>query len=477
MADDVILATSDLTKEFKGFTAVNGVSLNVRRGTIHALIGPNGAGKTTCFNLLTKFLAPTKGRIEYNGRDITALAPADIARLGLVRSFQISAVFPHLTALENVRIALQRKRGDSFDFWRSERVLRSLDAEALRLVDAVGLSEFADIAAVELSYGRKRALEIATTLALDPEMLLLDEPMAGMGREDVDRIAALIRRVSADRTVLMVEHNLSVVASLSDFITVLARGSVLAEGDYATVSKDPASSRPISEPAAMPEAALASRAPAPASAPLLVVEDLHAWYGESHVLHGIRFDVRPGEVVTLLGRNGAGKTTTLKSIIGIIAKRTGSIVFDGKETIRLPSRAIARLGVGYVPEERGIFSSLSVEENLDLPPQVKPGGLSKAQIFELFPNVKERLTSQGTKLSGGEQQMLSIARILRTGANFLLLDEPTEGLAPVIVEQIGRTIRRLKGKASPSFWWSRTSASLPPSPTGTTSWSRGAWWT
>ena len=193
----------------------------------------------------------------------------------------------------------------------------------------------------------------------------------------------------------------------------------------------------------MPEAVLARTEN---TAPLLAVEDLHAWYGESHVLHGIRFDVKAGEVVTLLGRNGAGKTTTLKSIIGIIAKRTGSIVFDGKETIRLPSRAIARLGVGYVPEERGIFSSLSVEEKLDLPPQVKPGVLSKAQIFELFPNVKERLTSQGTKLSGGEQQMLAIARILRTGANFLLLDEPTEGLAPVIIEQIGRTIARLKSE-------------------------------
>jgi branched-chain amino acid transport system ATP-binding protein len=239
MSGDVILATSDLTKEFKGFTAVNGVSLAVRRGTIHALIGPNGAGKTTCFNLLTKFLSPTRGRIEYNGRDITALKPAEIARLGLVRSFQISAVFPHLTVLENVRIALQRKRGDSFDFWRSERVLRELNAEALRLVEAVGLTEFAGVAAVELSYGRKRALEIATTLALDPEMMLLDEPMAGMGHEDVERIAALIRRVSANRTILMVEHNLSVVASLSSFITVLARGSVLAEGEYASVSKNP----------------------------------------------------------------------------------------------------------------------------------------------------------------------------------------------------------------------------------------------
>ena len=194
----------------------------------------------------------------------------------------------------------------------------------------------------------------------------------------------------------------------------------------------------------MPEAALARTGAASAAAPLLTVEDLHAWYGESHVLHGVRFDVRPGEVVTLLGRNGAGKTTTMKSIIGIMGKRTGSIVFDGQETIRLPSRAIARLGVGYVPEERGIFASLSVEENLDLPPQVKPGGLSKDRIFELFPNIKERLGSQGTKLSGGEQQMLAIARILRTGANFLLLDEPTEGLAPVIIEQIGRTIARLK---------------------------------
>lgn len=238
MSEDIILSTSGLTKEFGGFTAVNGVDLKVRRGSIHALIGPNGAGKTTCFNLLTKFLAPTKGAIVYNGKDITRQRPAEIARLGLVRSFQISAVFPQLSVKTNVRVALQRKRGDSFDFWRSEKVLDGLDEEALRLVDAVGLSAFADLPAVELSYGRKRALEIATTLALDPEMMLLDEPMAGMGREDVERIEALIRKVSKNRTILMVEHNLSVVASLSDRITVLARGQVLAEGDYATVSKD-----------------------------------------------------------------------------------------------------------------------------------------------------------------------------------------------------------------------------------------------
>jgi branched-chain amino acid transport system ATP-binding protein len=228
-----------LTKEFRGFVAVNGVSLQVKRNSIHALIGPNGAGKTTCFNLLTKFLDPTRGVIRYNGRDITRLKPADIARQGLVRSFQISAVFPHLSVLENVRVALQRQRGSSFDFWRSERVLDQYNDRARELIDWVGLSEFADTIAVEMPYGRKRALEIATTLALDPEMMLLDEPTAGMGHEDVGRIAALIKRVAQGRTVLMVEHNLSVVADLSDTITVLARGEVLAEGNYETVSKNP----------------------------------------------------------------------------------------------------------------------------------------------------------------------------------------------------------------------------------------------
>jgi branched-chain amino acid transport system ATP-binding protein len=236
---DAILETHGLTKDFRGFRAVDGVDLTVRRGTIHALIGPNGAGKTTCFNLLTKFLTPTKGRILYGERDITAMKPADIARLGLVRSFQISAVFPHLSVRENVRIALQRKRGGSFDFWRSAAVLRNLDTRAHELIDAVGLRAFTDTPAVELPYGRKRALEIATTLALDPEMMLLDEPTSGMTAEDVERITALIKTAAKERTVLMVEHNLSVVSTLSDHITVLARGQVLAEGNYATVSKDP----------------------------------------------------------------------------------------------------------------------------------------------------------------------------------------------------------------------------------------------
>ena len=236
---ETILEAQGLTKEFKGFVAVKNVNLRVRRHTIHALIGPNGAGKTTCFNLLTHFLTPTAGRIHFKGRDITGSSPAAIARMGLARSFQISAVFPHLSVRENVRVALQRRLGNSFHFWRSEGVLRELDDRALELVEAVGLSSFASLPAVELPYGRKRALEIATTLALEPEMMLLDEPMAGLGQEDIKRIAQLIRTVAKDRTVLMVEHNMSVVADLSDTITVLARGEVLAEGPYATVSQNP----------------------------------------------------------------------------------------------------------------------------------------------------------------------------------------------------------------------------------------------
>ena len=238
--DDCILETRGLVKEFKGFVAVDRVDLKVRRGTIHALIGPNGAGKTTCFNLLTKFHRPTSGTILYDGRDITAETPVAIARMGVVRSFQISAVFPHLSVLENVRIGLQRFTGISFHFWRSLRGLQALDARALELLEMVDLRPMAALPAAELPYGRKRALEIATTMAMEPRLMLLDEPTQGMGHEDVERVTALIKRVAEGRTVLMVEHNMRVVSRIADRITVLARGAVLAEGDYAEVSRHPA---------------------------------------------------------------------------------------------------------------------------------------------------------------------------------------------------------------------------------------------
>lgn len=239
MSAEYILETRGLVKEFKGFTAVAGVDLKVRRGSIHALIGPNGAGKTTVFNLLTKFLEPTRGTIVYQGQDITWRRPAQVARMGLVRSFQISAVFPHLSVRDNVRVALQRASGKSFHFWRSERSLDGLNDRVMALLDEVDLRSFADVVTMELPYGRKRALELATTLAVDPELLLLDEPTSGMGHEDVGRVTELIRRVAQQRTVLMVEHNLNLVANLSDRITVLQYGSVLAEGSYAEISSNP----------------------------------------------------------------------------------------------------------------------------------------------------------------------------------------------------------------------------------------------
>jgi branched-chain amino acid transport system ATP-binding protein len=240
LTGEPILRMQGVSKAFAGFIAVRDLDLDIARGTIHALIGPNGAGKTTVFNLVTKFHQPTSGRIIFKGQDITAKKPSDIARLGMVRSFQISAVFASMSALDNVRVALQRFRSDNFAFWKSDRILRELDDRARALLDEVGLDALRDRKAAELPYGRRRALELATTLALEPELLLLDEPMAGMGQEDVERTSVLIRRVAKDRTVLMVEHNLSVVADLSDRITVLARGEILAEGDYGQVSQDPA---------------------------------------------------------------------------------------------------------------------------------------------------------------------------------------------------------------------------------------------
>ena len=239
MSSDIILETRGLVKEFKGFVAVNDVNLKVRRGSIHALIGPNGAGKTTCFNLLTKFLEPTRGQILFDGPDITREKPAQIARRGVVRSFQISSTFPHMTVLENVRVALQQKLGTAFNFWQSERSLNQLNDRCLELLDHVGLIEFAPLTAIDLPYGRKRALEIATTLAMEPQLMLLDEPTQGMGHEDVDMVTQLIKKVAANRTILMVEHNMGVVGSIADMITVLQFGQVIAEGPYAEVSRNP----------------------------------------------------------------------------------------------------------------------------------------------------------------------------------------------------------------------------------------------
>jgi ABC-type branched-subunit amino acid transport system ATPase component len=441
MSEAIILETRGLIKEFKGFVAVNGVDLRVKRGQIHALIGPNGAGKTTVFNLLTKFLIPTQGQIVFNGQDITSEKPSQVARRGIVRSFQISATFPNLTVMENVRIGLQRATGLSMHFWKSERSLNQLNDQAMALLDEVDLGSMADLTAIELPYGRKRALEIATTLAMDPELMLLDEPTQGMGHEDVDRVTQLIKKVGANRTILMVEHNMNVVSKIADTISVLQRGQVIAEGLTPWCHKTLKCWKPTWAP---PTTNWRGRMAD--SKEFLRISNLQAWYGESHILHGVDMTVNEGEVVTLLGRNGAGRTTTVKSILGLVGRRTGSITIKGQETVSWAPHQIAKLGIGYCPEERGIFSALTCEENLLLPPVIAPNGMSVEEIYDMFPNLLERRNSPGTRLSGGEQQMLAVGRILRTGARFLLLDEISEGLAPVIVQTLARMITALKAK-------------------------------
>jgi len=238
MSSDYILEARGLSKQFRGFYAVKGVDLSVRRHSVHALIGPNGAGKTTCFNLLTTFMRATSGTIRFNGRNIERSDPASVARSGLVRSFQISAVFGHMSVLENVRVALQRKTGWNHSFWRSEKILRSMDERAHELLGMVGLTRWAGHAANDLSYGRKRVLELVTTIALEPELILLDEPVAGLGHEDIGPVMQLIGKVAQGRTVLMVEHNMKVIAQLCDRVTVLQAGEVLAEGSYDEVARD-----------------------------------------------------------------------------------------------------------------------------------------------------------------------------------------------------------------------------------------------
>ena len=425
-----ILSAKGLTKEFRGFVAVKDVNLAVREGTVHALIGPNGAGKTTVFNLLTKFLTPSRGQILFRGADITAAKPAEVARMGLVRSFQISAVFPHLSVLDNVRVALQRPSGLANQFWRSSSALAVLDQRALELIDAVNLSPYASLTASELSYGRKRALEIATTLALDPAMLLLDEPMAGHGARGYRPHLRPDPPHRPQRTVLMVEHNLHVVSDLCDFVTVLARGEILAEGPYATSAPIRASAKPIWEPTM-------------SDAPLLDVRRLHAWYGESHVLHGVDLEIREGETVTLLGRNGAGKTTTLRAIMGILRRREGVIRLRGKDLLGLPLHNRAgrsRLCAGGARHLR--------EPERRREPDAAAQG--RGRRHERRGDLLALPQSARAAHEPGHQAVRRRAADARHRPHpahrrkVLLLDEPTEGLAPVIVQRIGEVLVELK---------------------------------
>ena len=447
-----ILEVRGLTKRFGALVAVDRVDLTVRRGELLSVIGPNGAGKTTLFNALTGLFPPDGGRAIFRGRDITASAPHALVRWGMARSFQIVSVFHQLTAFENVRLAVQARSRARRSLLAWADGLHGLNGAAWALLDQVGLADRAAAHASGLSHGDQRLLEIGIVLATEPELLLLDEPLAGLAPAERTRVAEMIRRLAGRVTVILIEHDIDRVLAISDRIAVLHQGRVIAEGTPGDVQRNPevqaaylGGARAVAPPTA---------AAAVAAAPLLAVEGLNTFYGKSHVLHDVSLEVREGEVVALLGRNGAGKTTTLHSIMGAVPPRWGKVVFRGEELVRSSPEQIARHGIGLVPQGRRIFPNLTVLENLHIAarPAADGAGAARAwtaeRAFALFPKLGTLRGSKGEQLSGGERQMLAIARALMGNPRLLLLDEPFEGLAPAVIEGVVRALEELRGRTT-----------------------------
>ena len=445
-AVETLLEVRGLTRRFGALAAVDGASFQVRRGELRSIIGPNGAGKTTLFNLLTGLLPADGGEARVHGRPITALLPHRIVALGVSRSFQIISVFHALTVFENVRIAAQAKHRCRFAMLADSRSFADLNDEALRLLAAVGLADKAGTLAANLSHGDQRLLEIALALATRPELLLLDEPLAGLAAHERVRVADLIRTLHRSLTIVLIDHDIDQVLALSDRITVLHQGRVIAEGGPAEIQQNADVQTAYLGHLKLAAAAGAGGAPA-GGEPLLRVEGVDAFYGKSHVLHGVSLDVFPGELVALLGRNGAGKTTTLAAITGVVPPRRGRVVYRGAELAGRPPEAIARLGIGLVPQGRRIFPNLSVLENLQI---ARRGdrGFTLERVFATFPPLHALRGARGATLSGGELQLLAIARALMGNVDALLLDEPFEGLAPAIVEVVWNVLREIKGETT-----------------------------
>jgi ABC-type branched-subunit amino acid transport system ATPase component/ABC-type branched-subunit amino acid transport system permease subunit len=441
-----LLEVDGVTKYFGGLAAVDGASFGVKRGELRSVIGPNGAGKTTLFNVVTGLLAPDAGAARFEGAVITGLPPYRVVARGVSRSFQIISVFQSLSVFENVRLAVQAKHPRRFAMLTDSTRLTDAAAEAARLLQAVGLAEHAGTLAANLSHGDQRLLEIAIALATRPTLLLLDEPLAGLSASDRVRVAALIRALHGSVTIVLIDHDIDQVLALSDRITVLHQGRVIAEGAPAEIQKNAEVQTAYLGHLKVTAGAGAGLARAE-GAPLLGVVSVDAFYGKSHVLHDVSLDVFPGEVVALLGRNGAGKTTTLAAITGVVPPRRGRITYRGRDITGGAPEAIARQGVGLVPQGRRIFPNLSVLENLTIARRGQ-GGWTLERVFETFPRLHQLRHASGGTLSGGELQLLAIARALMGNVELLLLDEPFEGLAPTIVETVWNVLHALKGETT-----------------------------
>ncbi len=444
--DGQVLVVEGIRRSFGSIAAVRGVSFAVRDRSLHALIGPNGAGKTTAFNVISGMFAPDAGRVLLAGRPVAGLTPEAITRAGVGRSFQITNLFAGLSVAENVRLAVQARHRRRFSVWAAADELPGIAAETAAILQAMGLAGAERAVAGELSYGGQRLLDMALAISTRPRILLLDEPLAGLAAAERSRVATLVKRISADLPVLIVEHDIDRIFQIADAVTVMNEGEVLVDG-----SVEDARGSPRVQEVYIGSGVHRVTARAPAAAPgppLLAVEGIDAYYGKSHILSRVSFEVGQNEIVALLGRNGAGKSTLLKTIVGIVPPRTGTIALAGERLSGLAPSLVTRRGVSYVPQGRGLFAGMSVAENMELGRLRRRNGIGthweEEQIFAVFPRIKERWRSPADYLSGGEQQMVAVARALSGDTRILLLDEPFEGLAPAIVEELFEAFDRLR---------------------------------
>ncbi|MGP0088828.1 MAG: ATP-binding cassette domain-containing protein [Xanthobacteraceae bacterium] len=447
-----VLEVRNISKQFGGIRAVSNASLAISAGQIHALIGPNGAGKTTLFNLVSGLYAPDDGTVRLGGQSIEALPANDICRRGIARSFQITNLFRKLSIYENLRLSLQARHPACFNLWRDVDSYPEIHAETAELIRFLGLEGIEHVEGGDLSYGGQRLVDLGIALGSKPQVLLLDEPLAGLAAAERDRVSNLVKSVAANIPVLIVEHDIDRVLGFSHCVTVMNQGEVLMAGTPEDVRADRRVQEIYTGTGAPP---VTSRvADAASDAQLLRVERVNTFYDKSHILNDVSLDVREGEIVGLLGRNGAGKSTFLKTLAGLVPPASGTIEFEGRNIAGLPAPDIARSGVGYVPQGRGLFAGMTVAENLALGRLARHTDGSKgvvwdeAQIFEYFPRLKERMHVPADYLSGGEQQMAAVARALSGNVKLLLLDEPFEGLAPSVVGELFRVFDQLRRHAS-----------------------------
>jgi branched-chain amino acid transport system ATP-binding protein len=449
-ARGTVLEADGLCKSFGGIRAVDSVSVALRHGRIHALIGPNGAGKTTAFNLISGMFPPDAGQVRLNGETISGLSPDAICRRGLARSFQITNLFKGLTVYENLRLSVQAKHSVRFNFWCDCDDVAEVHRETREVIRFLGLEGIERVEAASLSYGGQRLLDVGIALGSKPCALLLDEPLAGLAAPERERVSELVHTMARDIPVLIVEHDIDRVFSFAHEVTVMNEGKVLVQGSPAEVRADLRVQR-VYTGAGSPQVQGRTAAVAGTRETLLDYRGVDAFYGKSHILNQASLTVGRGEIVALLGRNGAGKSTLLKTVIGLLPPASGEIVLQGARIDGREAPEIARLGIGYIPQGRGLFAGMTVEENLQL------GRLARAQtgtawtdeqIFEVFPRLRERRSQPADYLSGGEQQMLAVARALAGDVKLLLLDEPFEGLAPAVAQELDRIFDRLRGEVS-----------------------------